>query len=415
MRLLLYFKDAGKTILANKMRSALSTLGIIIGMASVIVMMSFGEGYKKLMMEQIWDIMKNKITISPGGGYSERNRETDTPGTYIKEIKFTPELTDYLSYHLPELSGNIAYEISDYAEMIVGTKREHISYYAVSENWMQLNEKELSMGSFFGPDHYQKKNFVTIVNNQFVEDYFKNKDPLWQKIKIKQRDFTIIWVLEKSAEEEYRSQAIAYIPTETYFERIAYKNNINTVTVFLDAEADNILWRNRITYLLLKKYNQTHKDSAGFYVGSNAEFSDQVQKISSGITTFLLVIGLISLLVGGIGVMNIMIVSVTERTREIWIRKAIGALNTDITLQFLVESIAITFIGGILALLLSYLIVFFINKLLASGAMEGMKALINFKVVLLAFGLTTLTGIVFGILPARKASKLKPIDALRFE
>ena len=154
--------------------------------------------------------------------------------------------------------------------------------------------------------------------------------------------------------------------------------------------------------------------NAGFRIESFADMVEQMKKSLQGMKMFLLAMGAISLLVWGIGVMNIMIVSVTERTREIWIRKAIGALNSDITLQFLVESVVITLIWWFIAFLLSYGIVYLVNTTLSGGDM-GLSAEIDQNIVLTTFVITTCTGIIFGILPARKAAKLKPIDALRFE
>ena len=154
--------------------------------------------------------------------------------------------------------------------------------------------------------------------------------------------------------------------------------------------------------------------NAGFRIESFADMVEQMKKSLQGMKMFLLAMGAISLLVWGIGVMNIMIVSVTERTREIWIRKAIGALNSDITLQFLVESVVITLIWWFIAFLLSYGIVYLVNTTLSGGDM-GLSAEIDQSIVLTTFVITTCTGIIFGILPARKAAKLKPIDALRFE
>lgn len=154
--------------------------------------------------------------------------------------------------------------------------------------------------------------------------------------------------------------------------------------------------------------------NAGFKIESFADMVEQMKKSLQGMKMFLLAMGAISLLVWGIGVMNIMIVSVTERTREIWIRKAIGALNSDITLQFLVESVVITLIWWFIAFLLSYGIVYLVNTTLSGGDM-GLSAEIDQNIVLTTFVITTCTGIIFGILPARKAAKLKPIDALRFE
>lgn len=418
MKLFLYIGDARKTIFANKMRSALSTLWIVIGMASVIIMMSLGEGYKAVMMEQMGDIMKNQISIYPGWWYASWDEENDRPWSYIKKIDFTPELIQYIEWYFPSLSGKLSYAVSvDGQVRSSTTKEERSRVQAISENWLQLNEKNVVQGSSFLSKHYQNKDFVTLINQWTAKKFFKKKSPIGQKLKIGKRDYTVIGIIDDIPDgvpEKYMPSNV-YIPSTTYFDRVIFTDKLNEITVHLDVDESNEFWRDRITYLLLKKFNQPNKDSAWFYVGSNAEFTKQINKVTQWISVFLLAIGLISLIVGGIGVMNIMIVSVTERTREIWIRKAIGALNKDIVSQFLIESIMITMIWWVLALGLSYGAVYFINKAFSSGMMEGMKAVINFSVVGIAFVITALTGIIFGILPARKAAKLKPIDALRFE
>ena len=166
----------------------------------------------------------------------------------------------------------------------------------------------------------------------------------------------------------------------------------------------------------MKKFNKQSPENSWFKVDSFADMIEQMKNSLQGMKMFLLAMWVISLLVWGIWVMNIMVVSVTERTREIWIRKAIGALNSDITLQFLVESVVITLIGWIIAFALSYWVVYIVNNVLWwAGSETWMSAEIDKSIVLSTFMITTLTGIIFGILPARKAAKLKPIDALRFE
>lgn len=226
MKLFLYLKDAWKTIIANKMRSSLSTLGIVIGMASVIIMMSIGEGAKSFMMENMSDLMQNKITIYPGGGDVRWEPEEDQPGAYIKKNTITLETIKYLAHHLPELSGKISYEINGSNSIKKGTKTIYTDYYAVPLNRFKLNEREITEGSLFSPKHYQQLNFVAIVNEKCSEELFKKKSPLGQKIKVENKDFSIIGVLKLTAMEGRRSPCSVYIPGSTFLERIKHTEEL---------------------------------------------------------------------------------------------------------------------------------------------------------------------------------------------
>lgn len=416
MRFFSYIRDARKTIMANKMRSGLSTLGIVIGMMSVIVMMAIGQGTEAQIMKNMGDLMKNKFSVIARGGYNQWDEEKQAPGQYIKGVAFTKEIIPYIEGYFPLLSGRITYEVEmDGGEVKIKNKSDYISARGVPQNWFNLNEKELLEWSFLEAVHYERMSFVAVVNNHFKETFYPNTSPIGKKVKVWNKEYSIVGVLKK---EDFERGGQLYIPDTTTMERIKHNNKISGFEVFLEPGDDNQLWQDRVMYLLLKKFNFPNKGSSGIDIHSSAKFAQQFQDSTNMFKYLLLGIGAISLLVWGIGIMNIMIVSVTERTREIWIRKAIWALNSDIVIQFLVESVVVTFIGGVIAFLLSHWVVAVLNKFLFGGGMEGgsdMQAMIDLKVVVVAFSLTALTGILFGILPARKAAQLRPIDALRFE
>lgn len=413
MRFFSYFADAGKTIMSNKMRSGLSTLGIIIGMLSVIVMMAIGQGTEAQIMKYMGDLMKNKITISAGWGYNAWDEEKGKPWTYIKEIYFSEETINYLEQYFPELKGKISYEIrADNGEARLKSKKAYVSVVGVPQHWFGLNERNIAEGGKLEQSYYDKMSFVAVINNNLKKELFKTISPIGKKLRVWKREYTIIGILEES---DFERDSKMYIPSSTAMERINHNNRISRLEIILPPEEDNQLWQDRISYLLLKKFNQPNKSAAGFEVYSWAKDTEAYKQSMAMFKYLLLGIGAISLLVGGIGVMNIMIVSVTERTREIWIRKAIGALNRDIVTQFLVESVVITLVGGLIAFVLSHGVAYGLNRFVFTWEEAEMKVLIDLKVVIVAFSLTALTGILFGILPARKAAKLKPIDALRFE
>jgi len=415
MRFFSYVNDARKTITSNKMRSWLSTLGIVIGMAAVIVMMAIGQGMDSLITQNMGDMAQNKLSISSNGGYQTENPNGES--TYVKKIVFDTSIIDYISNYFPELSGQITYQVEWASDQIkIKNNSDYVSAIGVPQNWFSLNEKDVVEWMGFTDQHYKNLAFVAIVNNAFKEKFYPNSSPLGKKFTLGKKEYTIIGVLKKW-QFEFGGQA--YVPDTTVLQRIKHSNELSSFDVFLDKQADNAEWNKRLTYLLMKKFNVDNAASAWFEITTFAEFVKKIEQTTGMMKNFLLFIGGLSLLIWGIWVMNIMIVSVTERTREIWIRKAIGALNRDIILQFLIESVVITLIWGIIALLLSFVVVQLINAGLASQDMgpdeSRLTAVINGTVVLLSFFLTAMTGIIFGILPAKKAAKLKPIDALRFE
>lgn len=397
------------------MRSGLSTLGIVIGMAAVIVMMAIGQGMDNLIAQNMGDMAQNKLSIASNWWYQADNKQGGT--TYVKKVTFDTSIIDYIVRYFPDLTWKVTYQIEWGADEIkIKNKSDYVSLVGVPQNWFTLNEKQVVEWTLFTEQQYKDMSFVAVVNYAFKEKFFPNTSPIGKKFTLGKKEYMIVGLLKKG-QYEFWSQAFA--PDTTIAQRIKHSNELSTFDIYLEKQADNNLWNKRFTYMLMKKFNMSSAATAGFEISSFAEFVKQIEQTTSMMKAFLLFIWGLSLLIWGIWVMNIMIVSVTERTREIGIRKAIWALTRDIILQFLVESVVITLIWGIIALILSFMVVWLINTGLSSQVVSSgewkLTAVINGTVVALSFGLTALTGIIFGILPARKAAKLKPIDALRFE
>ncbi|MDD2537717.1 MAG: ABC transporter permease [Candidatus Absconditabacteria bacterium] len=381
-------------------------LGIVIGLSSVVILMAVGSGAQQGIMDQMSSLINNNITLSSQGGYTVWTDE-EING-YVKAIEMTPELTEEIEAYFPQLSGSVTYGATTMGQIANEDQTSSTMgiFGGVPIDYIDKMQQSLSYGSNFYQSDYDTVQDVAIVNKNVVESLFNGAYAVGQKIVVSGREYTIIGVLDESS-----IMGQVTIPITTYQQRVSGNTNIDGITIKLSAEEDSDLWMQRIKYFLLRKYNIKHIDLAGFSLSSTAAIGDAIDSSMAIFNILLAAIGSISLLVGGIGVMNIMLVSVTERTREIGIRKAIGALNADIIQQFLIESVVITLIGGIIALLFSWVAV----KGIASLGIEGLVPQITLSVVITATVLTFVIGILSGILPAKRAANLKPIDALRFE
>ena len=387
------------------MRSFLSVLWIVIWLFAVIFLMSFGTWAQQWVKDQIWSLITNNITISPKWWYTQWT--SDEVHWYVKAITLTTDLIDDIEYYFPELSWKVTYSNTTQWNF---TNEDGDSamwqFLWVPIDYIDKMSLDWNYGSQFTESNYDKNEDVAIVNKNIVDDLFDGDYPIWEYVYYNSRKFRIIWVLD---EESMFGQV--FIPITTYQQKINSSSKISSITVILSYDDDVDLWMNRIKYFLMRKYNISHIDLAWFSVTSLSAIGDAIDNAMSIFTYLLAAIGSISLLVGWIWVMNIMLVSVTERTREIWIRKAIWALNGDIITQFLIESVVVTAIGWIIAIILSWLAIQLVN----SFDIEWIHVSMTTEVVVLATTLTFIIWIVSWIGPAKKAAELQPIDALRFE
>ncbi|MDD3868813.1 MAG: ABC transporter permease [Candidatus Absconditabacteria bacterium] len=415
MNIFQYFKEARITIKGNALRSFLSILGIVIGIFAVIVMLAIGKGAEKQLMDQLGELAKNQIQIYQGWNDG------------AKPTRFNLDLVNYLEQVFPELEGKVSYQSYGSSELKSTTsssssqggrytsmENNWMQYYGVPISWFENNDRELSHGSFFIEQQYDRSDAVVIINRDLYERLFEGKNPIGEKIELNKKLFAVVGVVKNLPREsgyEWKNYE-AWIPYPTMAAKFPQNAELSSLTIYLPAMEDNKHRQDRISYVMLKYYNIYSLEEASFEVDSFSKYIDEMKEQQKMMNYLLLAIGSISLLVGGIGVMNIMLVSVTERTKEIGIRKAVGALKRDIILQFLIEAIVITLIGGILAIILSYGAEFLINRY---GEAMNLHALITPDTVGLALIITSLTGILFGILPARRAARMQVIDALRYE
>jgi len=339
-----------------------------------------------------------------------------------KQHSITMDTVTYLETVFPELHEKISYQAYGHSQLKTSSSKndryggsQWVNYWGVPFAWFDHNDRELLYGSLFTQQQFDNAESVVVINEDLYDELFHGKSPIGEKIQLEGKVFAVVGVLRKTIRETGREwkNYEAWIPYPSFVARFPNRGNeISSLTVFLPHDADNKLRQKRISYALMKFFNLSHVSELNFEITSFATYVDEMKEQQKMMNLLLLAIGSISLLVWGIGVMNIMLVSVTERTKEIWIRKAVGALKADIILQFLVESIMITLLWGVIAIILSYGAEMLINKY---GESMNFHCMITPDVVGLALVITSITGIVFGILPARRAAKLAVIDALRYE
>ena len=387
------------------MRSFLSILWIVIWLFAVIFLMSFWTWAQQWVKDQMGSLITNNITITPNWWYTQRT--DDDVHWYVKAITLTTDLVDEIEYYFPELSWKVTYSNSALWNLKNADNDSTMwQFLWVPMDYIDKMSLDWNYWSQFSESNFNRNEDVVIINKNVVDELFDDVYPIWEYLYYNNRKFKVIWVLN---EESIFWQA--FIPITTYQQKVDTSTKISSITIILWYDDDVNERQNKIKYFLMRKYNISHIDLAWFSISSLSAIGDAIDSAMSIFTYLLAAIGSVSLLVWWIWVMNIMLVSVTERTREIWIRKAIWALNKDIITQFLIESVVVTAIGWIIAIILSRLAIQAVNSL----HIEWINIAMTWDVVFLATALTFLIWIVSWIGPAKKAAELQPIDALRYE
>jgi len=412
----MYLKDIFKTALkglkANKSRSALTVLGIVIGIMAIIMVVALGKGAQNLILSQVQTMGSKTIAVAPG---RQPKGITDVLSTFTdslknKDLEALKNRTNvpYLSKIMPVVFGSqtATFGNETYRPTILG----------VTDLFAKIYDIYPKEGRIFTDDETKSYASVVIIGSKVKDELFGSEEAVGGNIRIKGKSFRVIGVFGKKGQVSFLNfDDVAVVPYTTAQEYIFGIKYFHRLVIEADDEKNISQTAAAIKTALRNSHNITDPEKDDFFVETQADAMEMVSAITDILTLFLAAIAAISLLVGGVGIMNIMLVSVTERTREIGLRKAIGATKKDILNQFLFEAVILTAAGGILGIILGAVLSFATAIILSRFA--GLNWVFTFPVwaAVLGLAVSALIGLVFGIYPARKASLKSPIEALRYE
>ena len=406
------FKTAIRGLKTNKSRTFLTILGIVIGITAIILIMSLGQGAQELILGQIKGLGENTIIIEPG-------RESEGPSSFsslfndslkdrevkaLKNSSNVPGIVDLTPVLF--ISTSISYE----------SESKELSVIGASGLIADILDIQVEKGQFFSEEQVQQNMAVAVLGAKSEEKLFGSSDSIGESIKIKNKNFKVIGVLpEKGAVAIFGIDDAIVAPYTTVQKYLSGKNYYQEIIVKSSSNIPVDQTVQDIKTTLRELHNITDPSKDDFQVSTQEDIAKRVGTVTSVLTVFLAAIAAISLVVGGIGIMNIMLVSVTERTREIGLRKALGATTKNILTQFLLESVILTLLGGVIGIVLGISFSFIASLILTSVLGSNWQFVVSIQAILLGLGVSAFVGVVFGLYPASQASKKSPIEALRYE
>ena len=409
-RLFESIKIAFQSLVSNKLRAFLTMLGIIIGVGAVVAMMSIGTGAQESIIKSVQDIGSNLIIVTPGNRQEEQQGfkqmledDKDKEALKVEDVKMIEKEATLIKGAAPAvLSSSIITYLN---------KNTRASVYASSEKAEYIYNFEMEQGQFYTASDVQNSANVVVIGHTVINKLFGKIDPIGKIIKVDGKNFTVIGIIKSKGTDQFGNDQDNSIsmPITTAQHKLYGIDYINMIIAQSTSENNIDQASKEVEKILRRAHNLRTDEKNDFTVQNQTQLLDIVGTIINIFTITISSIAGISLLVGGIGIMNIMLVSVTERTREIGIRKAVGAKNKDILFQFLVESVVLSITGGILGILFAVAVSIILNKFTI------LEPVISAFPIILAITFSTIVGLFFGIYPAMRAARLNPIAALRYE
>ena len=401
------FKIALRAIAANKLRSFLTMLGIIIGVASVIAMLAIGQGSKKSIQANIAEMGSNMIMIRPGQDKGPGGARQDASEMQTLKLKDYETLRDDAKY-----LAAVSPSVNSSGQFIFGNNNTPSTIYGISPDYLEIRQLKVQDGEMFTDDDIKSSAKVCLIGKTVADNLFTNgEDPVGQVIRFNKIPMRVVGVLKSKGYNSFGMDQddMVLAPYTTVMKRVLSVTYLEGINASAVTEDMTDLAIEEVTQLLRENHKLKTSDDDNFTIRSQQEMAEMMNSTSDTMTVLLLVVACISLVVGGIGIMNIMYVSVTERTKEIGLRMSVGARGIDILNQFLIESLMLSITGGIIGIVVGV------------GAAVGINVFAHWPIqiqpwsVLLSFAVCSATGIFFGWYPAKKAAGLDPIEAIRYE
>jgi len=400
------FKIAIKAILSNKARSFLSMLGIIIGVGAVIVMMAIGQGSKQSIRAELSTMGTNLLTIRPGADMRGGVRLDPSAMQTLKQVDYEAILEE------AKFVTKVSPEVTSSGQVINGSNNTTSTCYGESPDYLSIKLWTIEEGTCFTEEDVKKSAKVCVIGKTVVKELFPNgQDPIGKTIRFKNIPFRVVGVLKGKGYNSWGMDQdnVIIAPYTTVMKRLAAQTHYNSIVCSAITEELSDAAIEDLTAILRRTHKLKEGEEDNFTIRSQQEFMETMSSTMDTITIILVVAAAFSLLVAGIGIMNIMLVSVTERTKEIGLRMSVGARGLDISNQFLIESVLISLTGGIIGVLFGGLLTWACNSII------GYPAVIPMWSVIVSFAVCVAIGIGFGYFPAQKAARLDPIEAIRYE
>ncbi|MCX6763915.1 MAG: ABC transporter permease [Candidatus Moranbacteria bacterium] len=413
MRLSDPIKISYKNLMAAKFRSFLTILGIIIGVGSVIIVMAVGASAQALILDQVKSIGSNLIGILPGAS-EEKGPPASVFGAVTTTLKYEDLEAILKKKNVPNAIAAAGY-VSGSASIKKAENSFQTSYQGVTASFTNVEDVKVGKGRFFTKEEEINLSRVVVLGFNRAKDLFPDDDPINKSITIKDLNFTVIGVMEERGAVAFSgTDDLVYLPLFTAQKLLLGIDYLNFARVKVDNQENMDKAAEDIKATLREQHNLKGDKENDFSVRNSAQALSIISGVTDVLKYFLVSIAAISLLVGGVGIMNIMLIAVNQRIREIGLRKAVGAKNFHIIWQFLIESIVITFFGGLIGIIIGITISFLVAVTIRALDYSW-QFIITWQSIVLAFSVTAAIGLLFGIYPARKASRVSPMEALRYE